>query len=166
MVYLQYSSIGEMTTYKPVHGGFIRQCAEYVDPAFRLRHWNQLLVCGENGILGLTLILIPFHSRGRLTELSFCAISVGHDYASRNHPRSVCVAILARDRGSSSGSVYHHLPGRHCVAQCLPRPNLRPHRILHVLCEMSGRGRDDLLHVRHDVEDFRCQFKLTCGIMG
>lgn len=34
MVYLQYSSIGEMTTYKPVHGGFIRQCAEYVDPAF------------------------------------------------------------------------------------------------------------------------------------
>lgn len=27
-------SIGEMTAYKPVHGGFIRQCAEYVDPAF------------------------------------------------------------------------------------------------------------------------------------
>lgn len=27
-------TIGEMTTYKPVHGGFIRQCAEYVDPAF------------------------------------------------------------------------------------------------------------------------------------
>ncbi|OQD81617.1 hypothetical protein PENANT_c026G10140 [Penicillium antarcticum] len=24
----------EMTTYKPIHGGFIRQCAEYVDPAF------------------------------------------------------------------------------------------------------------------------------------
>ncbi|CAI7602855.1 unnamed protein product [Penicillium glandicola] len=34
IVYAQYSSIGEMTTYKPVHGGFIRQCAEYVDPAF------------------------------------------------------------------------------------------------------------------------------------
>ena len=26
-------SIGEMTTYRPVHGGFIRQAAEYVDPA-------------------------------------------------------------------------------------------------------------------------------------
>lgn len=23
-----------MTAYKPVHGGFIRQCVEYVDPAF------------------------------------------------------------------------------------------------------------------------------------
>ncbi|KAJ5394594.1 uncharacterized protein N7487_012235 [Penicillium crustosum] len=34
IVYAQYSSIGEMTTYKPIHGGFIRQCAEYVDPAF------------------------------------------------------------------------------------------------------------------------------------
>lgn len=34
IVYVQYMSIGEMTTYKPVHGGFIRQCAEYVDPAF------------------------------------------------------------------------------------------------------------------------------------
>lgn len=34
IVWLQYVSIGEMTTYRPVHGGFIRQCAEYVDPAF------------------------------------------------------------------------------------------------------------------------------------
>ncbi|CAI7603047.1 unnamed protein product [Penicillium pancosmium] len=34
IVYAQYSSIGEMTTYKPVHGGFIRQCIEYVDPAW------------------------------------------------------------------------------------------------------------------------------------
>ncbi|KAL4758878.1 amino acid permease/ SLC12A domain-containing protein [Aspergillus foveolatus] len=34
IVYAQYSSIGEMTTYLPVHGGFIRQCAEFVDPAF------------------------------------------------------------------------------------------------------------------------------------
>ncbi|GAD95203.1 amino acid transporter [Paecilomyces variotii No. 5] len=34
IVYAQYMTIGEMTTYKPVHGGFIRQCAEYVDPAF------------------------------------------------------------------------------------------------------------------------------------
>ncbi|KAL4745903.1 hypothetical protein BDW72DRAFT_198215 [Aspergillus terricola var. indicus] len=34
IVYAQYCSIGEMTTYLPVHGGFIRQCAEFVDPAF------------------------------------------------------------------------------------------------------------------------------------
>ncbi|RDW68987.1 uncharacterized protein DSM5745_08747 [Aspergillus mulundensis] len=34
IVYAQYSSIGEMTTYLPLHGGFIRQCAEFVDPAF------------------------------------------------------------------------------------------------------------------------------------
>ncbi|OJJ54492.1 hypothetical protein ASPSYDRAFT_160179 [Aspergillus sydowii CBS 593.65] len=34
IVYAQYSSIGEMTTYMPVHGGFIRQCSEFVDPAF------------------------------------------------------------------------------------------------------------------------------------
>ncbi|KAL4804745.1 amino acid permease/ SLC12A domain-containing protein [Aspergillus unguis] len=34
IVYAQYSSIGEMTTYMPLHGGFIRQCAEFVDPAF------------------------------------------------------------------------------------------------------------------------------------
>ncbi|KAL5335907.1 amino acid permease/ SLC12A domain-containing protein [Aspergillus crustosus] len=34
IVYAQYSSVGEMTTYMPVHGGFIRQCAEFVDPAF------------------------------------------------------------------------------------------------------------------------------------
>ncbi|KAJ5753399.1 uncharacterized protein N7511_007552 [Penicillium nucicola] len=34
IVFAQYSSVGEMTTYKPIHGGFIRQCAEYVDPAF------------------------------------------------------------------------------------------------------------------------------------
>ncbi|KAL3482291.1 hypothetical protein BJX99DRAFT_252998, partial [Aspergillus californicus] len=34
IVYAQYSSVGEMTAYMPVHGGFIRQCAEYVDPAF------------------------------------------------------------------------------------------------------------------------------------
>lgn len=34
IVYAQYSSIGEMMAYKPVHGGFIRTCIEYVDPAF------------------------------------------------------------------------------------------------------------------------------------
>ncbi|KAJ6014143.1 hypothetical protein N7540_008734 [Penicillium herquei] len=34
IVYAQYSSIGEMMAYKPIHGGFIRTCAEYVDPAF------------------------------------------------------------------------------------------------------------------------------------
>ncbi|KAL4998876.1 amino acid permease-domain-containing protein [Aspergillus recurvatus] len=34
IVYAQYCSIGEMTTYLPVHGGFIRQCSEFVDPAF------------------------------------------------------------------------------------------------------------------------------------
>ncbi|KIW37199.1 uncharacterized protein PV06_10549 [Exophiala oligosperma] len=34
IVYVQYCSVGEMTTYKPVHGGFIRQGAQYVDPAF------------------------------------------------------------------------------------------------------------------------------------
>lgn len=34
IVWLQYMSIGEMTAYRPVHGGFIRQEAEYVDPAF------------------------------------------------------------------------------------------------------------------------------------
>lgn len=32
-MYLQYVSIGEMTSYRPVHGGFIRQYSEYVDPA-------------------------------------------------------------------------------------------------------------------------------------
>ncbi|KAL4871869.1 hypothetical protein BDV12DRAFT_183437 [Aspergillus spectabilis] len=34
IVYAQYCSVGEMTTYMPVHSGFIRQCAEFVDPAF------------------------------------------------------------------------------------------------------------------------------------
>ncbi|KAL4905440.1 hypothetical protein BDW74DRAFT_177809 [Aspergillus multicolor] len=34
IVYAQYCSIGEMTTYLPLHGGFIRQCSEFVDPAF------------------------------------------------------------------------------------------------------------------------------------
>ncbi|KAL2802183.1 amino acid permease/ SLC12A domain-containing protein [Aspergillus granulosus] len=34
IVYAQYSSVGEMTAYMPVHGGFIRQCSEFVDPAF------------------------------------------------------------------------------------------------------------------------------------
>ncbi|KAL4924937.1 amino acid permease/ SLC12A domain-containing protein [Aspergillus undulatus] len=34
IVYAQYSSIGEMTTLMPLHGGFIRQCSEFVDPAF------------------------------------------------------------------------------------------------------------------------------------
>lgn len=33
IVYLQYVSIGEMTAYRPVHGGFIRQFSEYIDPA-------------------------------------------------------------------------------------------------------------------------------------
>ncbi|KAF2161387.1 hypothetical protein M409DRAFT_28121 [Zasmidium cellare ATCC 36951] len=34
IVYLQYTSVGEMSTYRPVHGGFIRQQKEYVDSAF------------------------------------------------------------------------------------------------------------------------------------
>ncbi|KAJ5758543.1 hypothetical protein N7520_005699 [Penicillium odoratum] len=34
IVYAQYCSFGEMITYKPIHGGFIRTCMEYVDPAF------------------------------------------------------------------------------------------------------------------------------------
>ncbi|KAJ5645938.1 hypothetical protein N7490_002310 [Penicillium lividum] len=34
IVYAQYCSFGEMITYKPIHGGFIRMCMEYVDPAF------------------------------------------------------------------------------------------------------------------------------------
>ncbi|KAK8169343.1 amino acid transporter [Phyllosticta citrichinensis] len=33
IVYLMYMSIGEMTAYKPVHGGFTRQAGDYVDPA-------------------------------------------------------------------------------------------------------------------------------------
>ncbi|ORY65552.1 amino acid transporter [Pseudomassariella vexata] len=33
IVWTLYMSIGEMTTYRPVHGGFIRQAAEYIDPA-------------------------------------------------------------------------------------------------------------------------------------
>ncbi|ROV87145.1 hypothetical protein VSDG_09984 [Cytospora chrysosperma] len=33
IVWTLYMSIGEMATYRPVHGGFIRQAAEYVDPA-------------------------------------------------------------------------------------------------------------------------------------
>ncbi|KAF2089928.1 amino acid transporter [Saccharata proteae CBS 121410] len=33
IVYIMYMSIGEMTAYKPVHGGFTRQAGEYVDPA-------------------------------------------------------------------------------------------------------------------------------------
>ncbi|TVY35286.1 Amino-acid permease [Lachnellula subtilissima] len=33
VVYEMYMSIGEMTAYKPIHGGFIRQTMEYVDPA-------------------------------------------------------------------------------------------------------------------------------------
>ncbi|OMP85440.1 putative amino-acid permease meu22 [Diplodia seriata] len=33
IVYVMYTSIGEMTAYKPVHGGFTRQAGEYVDPA-------------------------------------------------------------------------------------------------------------------------------------
>lgn len=33
IVWVLYMSIGEMATYRPVHGGFIRMAAEYVDPA-------------------------------------------------------------------------------------------------------------------------------------
>lgn len=33
-MWLQYMCIGEMTAYRPVHGGFIRQETEYVDRAF------------------------------------------------------------------------------------------------------------------------------------
>lgn len=33
IVWVLYMSIGEMATYRPVHGGFIRMATEYVDPA-------------------------------------------------------------------------------------------------------------------------------------
>lgn len=33
IVWTLYMSIGEMSTYRPVHGGFIRMATEYVDPA-------------------------------------------------------------------------------------------------------------------------------------
>ncbi|OJJ82336.1 uncharacterized protein ASPGLDRAFT_152927 [Aspergillus glaucus CBS 516.65] len=49
IVYLQFTSIGEMTTYKPVHGGFIRQCVEYVEPAFGfaigINFWFSWVIC-------------------------------------------------------------------------------------------------------------------------
>ncbi|PWY87820.1 amino acid transporter [Aspergillus sclerotioniger CBS 115572] len=49
VVYLQYTSIGEMTTFKPVHGGFIRQCIEYVEPAFGfavgINFWFSWVLC-------------------------------------------------------------------------------------------------------------------------
>ncbi|BCS03486.1 uncharacterized protein AKAW2_70364S [Aspergillus luchuensis] len=49
IVYLQYTSIGEMTTFKPVHGGFIRQCIEYVEPAFGfavgINFWFSWVIC-------------------------------------------------------------------------------------------------------------------------
>jgi amino acid transporter len=32
-IYIEFQSIGEMTCYKPVHGGYIRQAMEYVDQA-------------------------------------------------------------------------------------------------------------------------------------
>ncbi|KAI9726544.1 MAG: hypothetical protein M1834_008986 [Cirrosporium novae-zelandiae] len=33
VVYVMYMAIGELTAYKPIHGGFIRQSQEYIDPA-------------------------------------------------------------------------------------------------------------------------------------
>ncbi|KAL3472048.1 amino acid permease/ SLC12A domain-containing protein [Aspergillus californicus] len=32
-IYIEFLSIGEMTCYKPINGGYIRQCMEYVDKA-------------------------------------------------------------------------------------------------------------------------------------
>lgn len=42
-----------MTTYKPVHGGFIRQCIEYIDPAWGfaigMNFWFAVSTASSNG---------------------------------------------------------------------------------------------------------------------
>lgn len=126
-----------MTTYKPVHGGFIRQCIEYVDPAFGF-------AIGINFWFAVRALINVHFEMGTLTP------PVGNDHPSRNNSSSVSPPILARDQRRPTRSVYHHLPRRHRTGQYLPCPGIRLHRILHVIHQMLGRGLDDLLHVHHD----------------
>lgn len=84
IVYAQYSSIGEMTTFKPVHGGFIRQCIEYIDPA-----WG--FAIGMN---------FWFAVGGAQQKSTICSshtdiVAVGHDYPGRNHSGRISSQILA-----------------------------------------------------------------------
>ncbi|CAK3862354.1 amino acid transporter [Lecanosticta acicola] len=63
VVWLQYVCIGEMTAYRPVHGGFIRQEAEYVDKAFGF-------ACGANFWFEWVMI-IPAEITAAVSVLQF-----------------------------------------------------------------------------------------------
>jgi hypothetical protein len=91
-------SIGEMTCYKPVHGGYIRQTMEYVDKAaafaMGMNFWfSWVMVSGVLQIIRSPNLLRLDHSCG-----SRCLY--------------LCSEILAIYSGFSNGSIYHHLSDR------------------------------------------------------
>lgn len=126
----------------PVHGGFIRQCSEFVDPAFGF-------AIGINFWFAVSRHLPP-------TPLAIAHCAVGDDHSSRNHSSCKCPAVLGADERPPLGSVYNHLPRRHGLCQYLPRPGVRLHRVLHVVYQMPCRRTYDLFHVHHDIWRHRC----------
>lgn len=126
-----------MTTYKPVHGGFIRQCIEYVDPA-----WG--FAIGVNfwfAVSAPRAYTIPFDSQH----------TVGDDYSGRNYCCGFRSEVLATDRRDTLGCVYHHIPSGNRARECFSRTGLWICRVLYVIHQVFCRSLDDILHVHYDL---------------
>ncbi|KAL4861451.1 amino acid permease/ SLC12A domain-containing protein [Aspergillus spectabilis] len=78
-IYIEFLSIGEMTCYKPIHGGYIRQCMEYVDKA-------AAFAMGMNLWFSWTMI-IP-------AEVIACINVLQYWEAPRNFPMAAYITIF------------------------------------------------------------------------
>ncbi|KAL4805162.1 amino acid permease/ SLC12A domain-containing protein [Aspergillus unguis] len=79
-IYIEFLSIGEMTSYKPVHGGYIRQCMEYVDKAWAF-------AMGMNLWFSWTMT-VP-------AEVIACISVLQYWEAPRNFPMAAYITIFA-----------------------------------------------------------------------
>lgn len=150
IVYLQFTSIGEMTTYKPAHGGFIRQCVEYVEPAFGfavgINFWLSVSPFGPSscGIFAWTQAIPNY------------ATIVGYMYPSRNHRRRISAWVLATNHFGALGSVYHYLPGSNLPRKRFWGSSSRSCWAFHVVHQMLGHFCSYILHVYHDIWRHSC----------
>ncbi|KAL4780065.1 amino acid permease/ SLC12A domain-containing protein [Aspergillus varians] len=79
-IYIEFLSIGEMTCYKPINGGYIRQCMEYVDKA-------AAFAVGMNLWFSWTMT-VP-------AELIACIDVLQYWEAPRNFPMAAYISIFA-----------------------------------------------------------------------
>ncbi|CZR59171.1 uncharacterized protein PAC_09063 [Phialocephala subalpina] len=77
-IYIEFMSIGEMTCYKPVHGGYIRQTMEYVDKAaafaMGMNFWFQWVMIIPAEVIACISVLKYWEAPQHFPEAAYITI--------------------------------------------------------------------------------------------